>query len=252
MSGHEGHDMSRGHAGHVMSGGHAGHVMSGGHAGHDMSGGHAGHDSTLVMSSPSPDVDQRHGGGDPHSGHYVLTNGHGDGLLQAGVDEVLLFPWAVTSSAGSLFFACLVLLLVAVALEYLRLLAWWLEAKHGSCTSGQRTESDDIAVCNGQKMEEPADNSSRTISELLSSKNHSHYDAVDASAPRSTRSPRIDRSTLTLGALGVLHTVNYIIATCLMLITMTFNIYLITFIGIGVAIGKIATIFTKRKLKTRC
>ncbi|XP_018019652.1 uncharacterized protein LOC108676122 isoform X2 [Hyalella azteca] len=222
MSGHEGHDMSRGHAGHVMSGGHAGHVMSGGHAGHDMSGGHAGHDSTLVMSSPSPDVDQRHGGGDPHSGHYVLTNGHGDGLLQAGVDEVLLFPWAVTSSAGSLFFACLVLLLVAVALEYLRLLAWWLEAKHGSCTSGQRTESDDIAVCNGQKMEEPADNSSRTI------------------------------STLTLGALGVLHTVNYIIATCLMLITMTFNIYLITFIGIGVAIGKIATIFTKRKLKTRC
>ena len=49
--------------------------------------------------------------------------GHGDGVLQAGVDEVLLFKGAVTSSPASLLLACVILLVSAVVLEYLRLLA---------------------------------------------------------------------------------------------------------------------------------
>ncbi|KAF2363351.1 Ctr copper transporter [Trinorchestia longiramus] len=271
MSAHAGHNMSA-HAGHDMSA-HAGHDMSA-HAGHDMSA-HAGHvmaDNNTAVTSGDMDSRHVHGHAGDHgeSGHYVYTNGHGDGLLQAGVSEVLLFPWAVTDSAASLFFACLCLLLIAVALEYLRLVAWWLEVRYGAASACPKADGEDIAPCNGRKPHDETDNSKRTISELLS-KDHSSYDAVDSPSSHYKKpskigsrytfhlhsgshtvvrvlTSKIDSSSISVAALGLLHTVNYIIGTCLMLITMTFNIYIITSIGIGVAVGKIATMFTKRKI----
>lgn len=151
--------------------------------------------------------------------HYVFMSGHGDGLLQAGVSEVLLFAGAVTSNAASLALACFVLILVAVMLEYLRLLAWWLESRFVKC-SGERRDEGGVptTICNGTTKQN---------------------NVTSAACPT---------SSVWVAALGLLNVVIYVVGTCLMLITMTFNIYIIVAIGVGFSLGKIATMFTKVRL----
>lgn len=228
----------------------SGHDMSS-HAGHDMSS-HAGHGQPAAL-----DGHQGHGmhGAASEAGeegsHYVFMSGHGDGLLQAGVSEVLLFAGAVTSNAASLALACFVLILVAVMLEYLRLLAWWLESRFVKC-SGERRDEGGVptTICNGTTKQNNVTSAACPTSMLLKT-DHTRYDSVDgADRPPggSTAASKPISSSVWVAALGLLNVVIYVVGTCLMLITMTFNIYIIVAIGVGFSLGKIATMFTKVRL----
>ncbi|XP_045581907.1 uncharacterized protein [Procambarus clarkii] len=169
-------------------------------------------------------------------------------LLHGGVQEVLLFTSFTTSTAASFTLACFLLALCSGLLEMLRLLTWWVERRYTGEEQGAPRQ--DACACKHC--------TSLTIP-VTGEGERKNYDAIHdddmGARPASTTpltSPASQHSRRTRHIywvfVGFLHFLIYVIATLLMLVAMTMNIYLIISMGAGAAAGKMITICVRRRL----
>lgn len=167
-------------------------------------------------------------------------------LLHGGVKEVLLFASFATTSTASFTLACFLLALSAGILEGLRLVLWWVESRYTrDCQAATHKLACECKHCtsltlsvagNGERKNYDAIHDSRASSE-------------SSSAPLTPALPHLSHLARHLWwvSVGFLHFIIYVIATLLMLIAMTMNIYLIVSMGAGAAIGKMITICVRSR-----
>lgn len=173
-------------------------------------------------------------------------------LLHGGVREVLLLASLTTTSPASFALACLVLALSAALLDLLRLLLWWVE---GQYTSGVDGRPPPAPACQCKQCTCWSNSESKEYKAIHDDHHHSLTPSTPTSMSTST-SPLTHKITPDLGAIrhvcyacaGVLHLLTYLASTLLMLVAMTMNVYLILAIGIGSALGRLASLTVKRKL----
>lgn len=167
-------------------------------------------------------------------------------LLHGGVKEVLLLASCATTSAASFAVACCVLAVCAGVLEMLRLLLWWVESQFTSGGEGlPRPITCDCKHCTSLSLS------------VASAGERRHYDAIHdtsssskASIPQAAPPPALSpvARQLCWGFVGSLHFLIYVVATLLMLIAMTMNIYLILSMGVGAALGKMIAVYIRKRL----
>ncbi|KAK3892242.1 hypothetical protein Pcinc_003863 [Petrolisthes cinctipes] len=175
-------------------------------------------------------------------------------LLHGGVREVLLLAPLTTTSPASFALACFVLALSAGLLELLRLLLWWVEGQYTSGT--ERIPPASICLCK-QCIGTPWCNNERKGYEAIHDL-HANQRPTPTPTPTPTdqATPLSPKTTGTSTAIrqacyacaGMLHLLTYLASTLLMLIAMTMNVYLILSMGVGGALGKLASLALKRKL----
>ncbi|KAL8567055.1 hypothetical protein ACOMHN_027484 [Nucella lapillus] len=179
--------------------------------GNNSMGGHAGHHGNMSMSMQDPHAGHAgHGGttmGGEHSGHGASGHSAAGHTMQmffhTGVTEYILFEALLTSDVGGLVGACVVMFVLSVAYEGLKYFREFLMRRSAAAA---RQEVYSTSNGNGTVL---------------------------------TKQPEVGARMLSGGHFlqTVLHMVQVFLSYCLMLVFMTYNVYLCLAIIIGAGLG---------------
>lgn len=170
-------------------------------------------------------------------------------LLHGGVREILLFPFFATSDDASFALACLILVVVACALELLRLPLSYMDEAYLS-------EAGSTGAAFACRCKHTA-----ATQTLISSGDVKNYNTLTSEKEQQQQQQKQQQQEeqhmgslqrwARLAGVGIMQTLVYLVATLLMLVAMTMNIYIILALSAGSGVGKMVTLWLRRRYRER-